>query len=98
MKPLKGQKHQHWNAPLLENAHIFHNRPLIASEVVVDGSIKDLLGLYVQQSDHFLLLIFLSIKIASISDGRVSSFDNFAVISFLKYTKIPSPWAFLSRR
>ena len=45
-------------------------------------SIKDLLGLYVQQSNHFLLLIFISIKIASISDGRFSIFNNFEVILF----------------
>ena len=46
-------------------------------------SINDLIGLNVQQSNYFLLLIIISIKSASISDGR------FAVILFLKYTKIP---------
>ena len=52
--------------------------------------VKDLLGLYVQNSNHFSLLIFISIEITSISDGRFSSFNNFEVMLFLKYTKTPS--------
>ena len=43
-------------------------------------SIKDLLGLYVQQSNHFSRLILILIKIASTSNGRFSSFINSAVI------------------
>ena len=35
---------------------------------------------------------------ASIFDGRFSSFHNLAVIIFLKNIIIPPPWAFLSRR
>ena len=43
-------------------------------------------------------MILISINIWSISSGSISSFNNFAVILFMKCTKTLPPWAFPSRR